>query len=81
METEKEEIAILKTSQRFMIDKIESVDKKVDKLDVKIDSRFDVLIEVIEKKCAGKWTERVLKGVIGVIGVAVLSAGLKGVFK
>ena len=72
METEKEEIAILKTSQRFMIDKIESVDKKVDKLDVKIDSRFDVLIEVIEKKCAGKW----FKVWMGVLSVLWLLASL-----
>ena len=67
METEKEEIAILKTSQRFMIDKIESVDKKVDKLDVKIDTRFDSLNNILEKKFVVGSEFKVWMGVLSVL--------------
>jgi hypothetical protein len=50
-----------------MKEKIDSVDKKVDLLNTK----FDLIIEKMEKKFAAKRTEWVVKGFVGLILLSV----------
>lgn len=58
--SEQERLGVLENSQRYMTEKIDSVDHKVDKLN----DKFDDLLDKLEQKYAAKWVEWVIKGVV-----------------
>ena len=68
--TQWERIMSLEVNSKNMAEKLEKIEIKVDHLN----DKFDVLLDKMEKKFASKWTERVIKGMVGLVLLSVFWA-------
>lgn len=56
------------TKNALMAQKLDNIEEKVDKLD----NKFDTLFEILDNKFAAKWVERAFAGLIIIMALASL---------